>query len=503
MEFYQSAPVLTNTYLADPYLQKYLKQVLPAALFTEVDDHLKRVGALAAKDWLCWSEEAEKFQPEHISFDAWGRRVDQIHQSSGWRNLEAAAAREGIVAKGYDKKYGEFARVYQAALLYLFHPSSAFVSCPLAMTDGAAKALQLYGDEATKEEILPHLLSTQPETFWTSGQWMTERTGGSDVSGTSTTAKKDRAGHKDGFEWSLSGVKWFTSATTSQIAMLLAKPEGATGLSLFMVKLRDEKGNLQNIEILRLKEKLGTKALATAELRLAGTPAKLIGGEGNGVKKIASLFNLTRIYNSVCSVAHWRRGLQLAHDYSSKRMAFGAKIEELPFHQSAMVEFERKFSLSFHFTMHLALLLGREEAGKASEDEKLLLRAFTPLAKLSTAKKCLHGVSECLEVFGGAGYVENTGIPRLLRDAQVFSLWEGTTHVLCLDFLRALGKEGAKAPLLQWLRKHSDPIHKEKLAKFERVLESDPSQLMNYKFREDLFELADWVGELAAAKPLG
>src|SRR6185369_9374815 len=149
---------------------------------------------------------------------------------------------------------------------YMFHPDSAWFTCPLAMTDGAARAIELYGDERLKDRALTRLLSRKPSEFWTSGQWMTEREGGSDVSRTATVAKK----HKDG--WRLHGAKWFTSSTTSPVALALARIEGAgegsDALSLFYVELFDEAGRLRNIQVNRLKDKLGTHALPTAELTL-------------------------------------------------------------------------------------------------------------------------------------------------------------------------------------------------------------------------------------------
>lgn len=442
MEFYQTGPSLTNTYDSDALLKASLKRALPADVFAKIEKHLRHVGDLAAGDWLRWSREAETNKPKLVQFDPWGRRKDEIVMAEGWRHLEAAAATEGIVASGYAREYGEFSRVYQAALLYLFHPSSAFVSCPLAMTDGAARAIELYGDDELKKNAFKHLTSRDPKTFWTSGQWMTEKTGGSDVSGTSTVAKRQ------GDRWLLSGVKWFTSATTSQMAMLLARPEsseaGSRGLSLFYTELRDAKGALNNIEILRLKDKLGTDALPTAELELVGTPAHLVGGEGNGVRKISSLFNITRVYNSVCSVGHLRRALDLAQSYSRERIAFGKPIIEHPLHKETLDAIEASFARAFKLTFFVAHLLGRDETGVATERERLLLRALTPISKLYSARVAMSGVSEVVEVFGGVGYIEDSGIPRLLRDAQVFSIWEGTTNVLALDFLRALDKEDAR-----------------------------------------------------------
>lgn len=457
MDFYQDPPELKNTFQSDPLLSGHLRRALPADVLAAVEPHLQEVGGLASGTWLALSQQAERELPELITFDPWGRRIDEIRMSSGWTRLEGEAARHGIVAAAFERQFGEWSRVYQMALLYLFHPSSAFVSCPLAMTDGAARAIELYGDEDMKSRALRHLTSRDPATFWTSGQWMTERTGGSDVSGTATTARRASGGGAPGMDWELSGVKWFTSATTSAMAMLLARPEGAEagsrGLSLFYTELRDSQRKLRNIEIMRLKDKLGTKALPTAELRLAGTPARLVGGEGHGVRKISSLFNITRVYNAICAIGHWRRALDLAWSYSGKRQAFGKKLIDHPLHRSTLDEQERLFKKAFDLTFYVAHLLGRDEVGVATESERVLLRALTPIAKLYTARLCMSGVSEVVEIFGGAGYVEDTGIPKLLRDAQVFSIWEGATNVLALDFLRALEKESAGPALMEKIQR--------------------------------------------------
>lgn len=438
-EFFQDGPELTNTYLSDPLLSEYLKVSLPPPHYSAISADLNRFGERAAGDLLALAQEAEANPPKLKQYSPWGKRTDEIEISRAWKELAHVAAEEGIVAIGYERKEKEWARLYQFAKLYLFHPSSAFFSCPLAMTDGAARAIELYGDSKLKENAFRFLTSRKAEEFWTSGQWMTERTGGSDVSGTSTIAKPDGKGG-----YTLHGTKWFSSATTSQMAMTLARieghPEGSKGLSLFYV----ETG--KNIRVLRLKEKLGTEALPTAELSLEGTPAVLVGGEGGGVRKIASLFNITRIYNSVCALGAMRRALSLAEDYSKRRVAFGKRIFEQPLHRETLAALEMDWIASFILTFELTKLLGRDESSLASESEKALLRLLTPICKLYTAKKAMSVTSEAIECFGGAGYVEDTGLPRLLRDAQVFSIWEGTTNVLALDMLRAIQRENAWVP---------------------------------------------------------
>lgn len=251
-EFFQVGPVLGNTYVYDRALRGCLGRLLPPDVFSGIEPELKRLGARATGDLRELMQEAEANPPRHLPYDPWGRRIDEIQVAPAWKALDRVAAEEGLVATGYARQHGALSRIHQFAKLYLYAPSSAYYACPLAMTDGAARALELYADPELKERAFPHLTATDPARFWTSGQWMTERTGGSDVSGTSTVAKRDLAtGH-----FRLFGTKFFTSAVTSQMAMTLARIEGAPeanrGLSLFYLELRDAHGALQNIEVLRL-----------------------------------------------------------------------------------------------------------------------------------------------------------------------------------------------------------------------------------------------------------
>jgi hypothetical protein len=231
-------------------------------------------------------------------------------------------------------------------------------------------------------------------------------------------------------------------------------------LSAFLVRLRDDDGALRGIRVNRLKDKLGTRALPTAELTLDGTPAVLVGGAGDGVRKIASLFNVTRVYNAVAAVAGMRRALALAHDFAARRRAFGKALREHPLHAETLAELDARYHASFHLAFHVVELLGREECGEATDAELAILRLLTPVAKLYTAKQAVIVASEVMEAFGGAGYVEDTGIPRLLRDAQVLPIWEGTTNVLSLDVWRAIDRTHALAPWLHEVRTRMECVRR-------------------------------------------
>jgi alkylation response protein AidB-like acyl-CoA dehydrogenase len=447
MTFHQDPPRLGDTWLADPALRAMLRRLLPDDVHADVAPDVARMGARAAADLLALDAAAEAEPPRHVPYDAWGRRVDRIEVSEAWRTLDRVSAEEGLVAIAFARAHGAWSRVHQLAKLYLFHPSSATYSCPLAMTDGAARCLELHaGDDAALRRAFAHLTSRDPSEFWTSGQWMTERIGGSDVSRTETVATPAADG-----AWRLSGVKWFTSATTSQMALALARIDSASGsgagLGLFQIELRDAAGALRGIRVERLKEKLGTRALPTAELTLDGTPGRLVGGAGRGVATVASVLNVTRVYNAVCAAASLRRGVTLARDYATRRVAFGRSLLAHPLHAETLAALEVEARGALALVLHVARLVGRDECGEASDAERAQLRLLTPIAKLYTARQAVAGASEAIEAFGGAGYIEDTGLPRLLRDTQVLSIWEGTTNVLSLDVLRALGSGAPLAAL--------------------------------------------------------
>jgi alkylation response protein AidB-like acyl-CoA dehydrogenase len=448
IDFHQTPPRLTNTFNSSRWLKSYLQWRLPKDQQKEALAELSQLGEKMAGPVLALGRQAEREKPVHVPFDPWGKRIDELRISQAWNQLKNFSAETGMVAEGYERRFGAHSRLFQFAKLFLFHPSSAFFTCPLAMADGAARVLELYNNgDAKLKQALQHLTSRRPEQFWTSGQWMTERTGGSDVSGTSTTAKKS------GDHYLLSGVKWFSSATDSEMALGLARIEGAVegsrGLTLFYIPMRNGDGALNGIEILRLKDKLGTWALPTAELKLHETKAYPVGELNQGVKTVATMLNITRGYNSVCAAGQMARGLELLAAYGNERRVFGQSLAKQPLFVSTLFKEELLSLASFLLTFRTAELLGKDETKSASAIETDLLRLLTPITKLFTGKAAVTVTSEVVEGFGGAGYIEDTGIPSLFRDAQVFSIWEGATNVLSLDLLRVFEKTSALSSFFQ------------------------------------------------------
>ena len=491
-QFQQAPPVLGNQYEDDRVLRSYLARVLQAGVLSEVEESLAEMGRLAGNE-LYELQLADRLSvPILTQWDAWGNRVDRVEPTPLWRVAERLAAEHGVVATAYEQKHGSVSRVHQCALAYLFTPSTDIYSCPLAMTDGAARTLLTSGNQTLIDRAVPHLITRDPKEFWTAGQWMTELTGGSDVGLSETIAKSDSGMFR------LYGRKWFTSAVSSQIALTLARPEGnapgGRGLALFYLETRDEQGRPRNIQINRLKDKLGTRKVPTAELTLDGTPAQLVYGTTDCVRNIAPLLNVTRLWNGISAVALMRRGLALASDYARKRVAFGAPLSEKPLHSDTLATLEAEAEAAFHLAFYVAELTGQSETGEISEIDALLLRVLTPVMKLTTGKQAVAVASDVLETFGGAGYVEDTGLPVLLRDSQVLPIWEGTTNVLSLDTLRALqsgdserkdGLRRLEAAVSRWL----ETVRDARLADSARVVHSA------------LDHAASWLDEAEHAGP--
>lgn len=461
--FIQSPPVLGNQYRDDTFLQSYLRRRLPAAMLGEIEPSLSELGALAGGELYQLQLRDRLNEPTLTQWDAWGNRIDHIEVSPLWQRAAAIAASSGLIAIPYERKHGRYSRIHQFAAAYLFHPSSDVYTCPMAMTDGAARTLSVSGNQRLIARAVARLTSRDPASAWTSGQWMTESTGGSDVGASLTRAVRDDAG-----QWRLYGKKWFTSAITSQMALTLARPEGngpgGSGLAMFYVETHDDAGNLNGIRVERLKDKLGTRKVPTAELTLDGACAELVGDTRHGTRNIEPMLTVTRAWNSVTSVAFMRRALMLARSYATQRRAFGATLGELPLHVDTLAGLEAETRGAFLLAFQLVELMGLQEAGELDDQQRALLRLITPIAKLLTAKQAVAVVSECIEAFGGAGYVEDTGLPALLRDTQVLPIWEGTTNVLALDAVLR-GELSIGLPALQTRIKEGIAIaHDDRLA---------------------------------------
>jgi alkylation response protein AidB-like acyl-CoA dehydrogenase len=437
--FVQTGPSLRDPYTADRQLRGWLDRLLGEDGHAAAKQRLSDLSAEVVGPLRDAHHDAETHPPTLTRFDAWGNRVERVDTSAGWQAQRAAAARHAVVALPYLAEartaWGPGARVVQHALLHLWGPESATFSCPVAMADGAAALLTQAGGQ---DPWLARLISTDPDTAITSGQWMTESQGGSDIARSTTTASPDGAGG-----WVLTGDKWFCSAIDAAMAVALARPEGAGPGSRHLVPFlvpryaADGRSPAPGLQVLRLKDKLGTRAVPTGEVRLDAAAAfPLTDPARPGLASMMTLVVVTRLHNAAAAAGGMRRGLEYALGYAAERTIAGGLLADNPLHRATLGGLAVDAAGAFALAAHGFALLGRAEHGDAAAAAEL--RLVAPLAKLTTGRLAVASAAEYLECFGGAGYVEDTGIPRLLRDAQVLPIWEGTTNVLAIDVLRAL-----------------------------------------------------------------
>jgi acyl-CoA dehydrogenase len=489
-----------NTYTADPALRSLLRAWLAPEVLAWAEPQLEEMGLLAAEELHRLGEECERYPPRLRTVDPWGTRVDEIVYPEAWRRLGAIAARHGLTGLPYEEEAREVAgpdlRLAHAALCYLFQPQTATYLCPVAMTDGATRVLVESGSERLRADVVPHLISRDPVTAWTAGQWMTEVQGGSDVGATAVEARR-----VDGV-WRLYGRKYFCSNLGGEVALTLARPEaaasGTEGLGLFLVARRRADGSRNHVRIDRLKDKLGTRGMATGEVTLEGAEAQVVGELGRGFAQMTVMLNVTRLHNAIASAATLRRGLHLARGYAGVRTAFGRRLDQLPLQRQVLMGLAVKAEAALVLSMRLAALLGRLEAGVALPEERALFRLGSSLAKLYTARMAVVGSSEVVECFGGAGYMEDTGIPCLLREAQVFPIWEGTTNVLALDALRVIGRPDVRDAFLAELERLGSPRRGTAAESLSIVAREEPDVAERFG-RVLAFGLAEaWISGLLA-----
>lgn len=441
--FLQTPPRLPDAWTSDRALREGLEFHLRDA-FGAARPFFEEMGRVSTDPaTLALAARAEREPPVHVPYSPFGERIDEIRVSDAYTELGRIGVEAGVTAIPYESEpFGDKARLVWAGVITQWGPSSGLYSCPVAMTDAAARTLLVHGGEAERQ-IIDRLTTRAPERAWTSGQWMTETTGGSDISRTETIAKRDGDG------WRLFGTKWFTSATTSEMALTLARPEGSGDGSRPLVMFRIQRvlddGTRNAIVVRRLKDKLGTRSLPTAELELDGALAFPIGDptEGGGVRRIATMLNITRIHNAIGSVGSLARGLTWARAYAQVREAFGAPLHTLPAHRATLAELAVDHAAALALMLKCCELTGKAEHGAADDHELALLRGLTPVTKLATARWAVAGAAEAMEAVGGVGYCEDSTLPALVRNTHVQPIWEGTTNVLSLDLIRAAEREGA------------------------------------------------------------
>jgi alkylation response protein AidB-like acyl-CoA dehydrogenase len=454
-----------NLYREDRNLRFVLARALPAAELALAEPVLDELGHAAGHELDLLAATADRNPPSLRPLDRRGERVDEIVHHPAYRELERAAfGRFALAAAshrgGLHGFPGPVPHVVKYAMTYLFAQAEFGVLCPVNMTDSLARVLRRCAAPGLQERYLPRLTSTEPGELWQGAMFLTERAGGSDVGATETTARAVPPGEPapDGFAagaplWRLTGAKWFCSNAGAELTLVLARPEGAgpgtRGLGLFLVPRHLPDGRLNGCRIERLKDKLGTRDMATGEVTLDGAIAHQVGDLDRGFVQMAVMINASRLSNAVRSAGMMRRGYLEAFAHGSDRRALGRRLIDLPLQRRALLSMLLDVEGAVAAIFETAAVLERADAG--GEGATALARILTPLLKATVTRRARQVTGEAMEARGGDGYVEEWVQPRLLRDAHLGSIWEGTTNVVQLDVLRAMARDGAHRPLLERL----------------------------------------------------
>jgi alkylation response protein AidB-like acyl-CoA dehydrogenase len=438
-----------NFYRLDTALQDLLRVHLPDNLFRHIAPHLDRLGGLVGGPLDECARLADRHGPVLHHRDRFGNDRQWIEYHPAYRELERAAYGEfGIHAMSHRKGILGWGETYPAvakhAFTFLFNQAEFGMGCPINVTDGAARLLSRFGDEALKAKYLDGLTQTDMDKLTQGGQFMTEKEGGSDVGKLTTTAVQE------GDHWRLHGEKWFCSNADAEVVMLLARPQGAVGgtrgVGLFLMPRRLDDGSPNHYRIVRLKDKLGTRSMASGEIKLEGAVAYAVGRLDRGFVQMAEMVNWSRLSNGVKSAALMRRAHHDANTVATNRVVFGRRIIDMPLARRQLMKIMLATEQAISMSFITADALDRAEAG--SQDAAALLRVLTPTLKYRATRDARKVCGDALEMRGGIGYVEEFATSRLLRDAHLGSIWEGTGNIVALDTLtRAVGRHGAEAAL--------------------------------------------------------
>ncbi|MER6154757.1 acyl-CoA dehydrogenase family protein [Streptomyces sp. NPDC001868] len=438
-EVTNQAPPLVDydVFAADRVLTEAVDRHLAPELLDEARDELAGFGRTAGSAQVQeWGRLANENPPKLRTYDRYGNRVDEVEFHPSWHRLLGKGVSAGLTA-AWTRPGGH---VRRAAAFVVWTQVEAGNGCPLSMTHAAVPALRT--DPALAAEWEPRLTSllydwdmrpADRKAGVLFGMGMTEKQGGSDVRANTTGA---RPLAEDG-TYELTGHKWFCSAPMSDGFLVLAQAPG--GLTCFLVPRVLADGSRNVFRIQRLKEKLGNRSNASAEVEFDGTWARRVGDEGAGVRTIIGMVAATRLDCALGAASLMRQAVAQAVHHCAYREAFGGRLIDKPLMRNVLADLALESEAATTLAMRLAAAYDAAEAG--NENERSFLRIAVPAAKYWITKRCTPLVTEAAECLGGNGYVEESGMPRLLRESPLNSVWEGAGNIQALDVLRALQRE--------------------------------------------------------------
>ena len=400
-------------------------------------DHLEAFGALVGGELIAHGFAANENRPRLRTFDAYGRSIDEVEFHPSYHHLMAGSMRHGMNGFAWRNQNREGAHVARAAIMYLGAQADAGTACPMSMTYAAIPALR--HTPALADRWIPKLISTdydprsvpmEQKIGCTIGMGMTEKQGGSDVRANTTRATRTSDGH-----YRIVGHKWFFSAPMCDAHLVLAQAK--KGLSCFLVPRILPDGTRNAIELQRLKDKLGDWSNASSEVEFHGAQGDLIGDEGRGIATIIEMVSLTRLDCMIGSSAQMRQATVQAIHHTRQRGAFGKLLINQPLMRNVLADLALESEAALALTIRIARAV---DARSRDAHEAALARLGTAVGKYWVCKRTPAHVNEAQECLGGIGYVEETMMPRLYRQAPLNSIWEGSGNVQCLDVLRAMAR---------------------------------------------------------------
>ncbi len=393
------------------------------------------------------AEMANRNHPELKAYDRYGNRLNMVEYHPAYHDLMTHAIENEVHSFPWTHQRSG-GQVGYAALVYMFNQVEGGVMCPMAMTYSVIPALKASREIA--EEWIPRVLSTHydqrdipvyEKSGVTVGMFMTEKQGGSDVRANTTRAIPLNGQTGDGQDYLLTGHKFFCSAPMCDAFLTLAYTD--VGLSCFLVPRWRPDNQRNSLYIQRLKDKLGNRSNASSEIELQNTYGVMLGADGRGIATIMEMVTGNRYYCAASSAGLMRQALVRAHHHVMHRAAFGKKLIDQPLMQNVLAD----LALESEAALALTMRIGRAMDESATDPSaKALARIGTAIAKYWICKRAPMQVGEALECLGGPGYIEESIIPRLYREAPLNSIWEGSGNVMCLDVLRAMGREPEAVP---------------------------------------------------------
>jgi alkylation response protein AidB-like acyl-CoA dehydrogenase len=433
--------VSANFYNSDKILRNYFRKNVSAEGYEYMQDKLDYTGAQAAGVMNELSLLADKKSPELIKRNFTGESIDEIRfHPAYWDLMKIAVKSEMFRVKwepALQQKFNTEKQRLGFASGYLYAMSECGQYCPLCMTDGVARLIDLFCREEDRARLLPHIATSDVAELFTGAMFLTEKTGGSDVGASITIAE-----HQEDDVYLLNGEKWFCSNANAQLIFALARTDndvkGTKGLSIFLIENPLPGGKRNYMEVIRLKDKLGVRSMASAECILRDTKGKLVGKEFEGFKVMVEMVNLSRLYNSVAALAASRRALIEAYQFLNARVTFGKPALEHALIRTKLTELGALNVANFYLVWRAIESLDKADTG--DKKEASLFRIINPMTKKWSAETGVYIIRESMELMGGLGYIEDGVMPKLMRDAMVLPIWEGSGNIIVLDMLRAFFK---------------------------------------------------------------